>query len=78
MAPIRRRLFLKSSGLALVSFGAVPAVFQRAVLAADGARRRKTVVVVFQRGACDGLNVVVPFGEAAYRSLRPTIGVPAP
>jgi uncharacterized protein (DUF1501 family) len=78
MAPIHRRVFLKSSGLALVSFGAFPAVLQRAVLAADGARRRKTVIVVFQRGACDGLNVVVPFGDAAYRSLRPTIALPSP
>ena len=43
-----------------------------------GARRRKTLVVVFQRGACDGLNTVVPYGEDAYRRLRPTIAIPAP
>jgi uncharacterized protein (DUF1501 family) len=78
MPTTSRRVFLKSSGLALVSFGAVPAVFARAALAADGARRRKTVVVVFQRGACDGLNVVVPYGEASYRALRPTIALPSP
>lgn len=75
---INRRVFLKSSGLALVSFGVMPRAFERAVFAAPVARRRKTVVVVFQRGACDGLNVVVPYGEAAYKSLRPTIAVPAP
>jgi len=75
---LTRRFFLKSSGLALVSFGAVPGVFARAVAAAEGGRRRKTLVVVFQRGACDGLNTVVPFGENAYRQLRPTIAVPAP
>jgi uncharacterized protein (DUF1501 family) len=78
MVATSRRVFLKSSGLAMVSFGAVPAAMARAVGAADGGRRRKTVVVVFQRGACDGLNVVVPYGEANYRALRPTIALPSP
>jgi len=73
-----RRFFLKTSGLALVSFGAVPKVFARAAAAAQGALRKKTLVVAFQRGACDGLNTVVPYGESAYRSLRPSIAVPAP
>jgi uncharacterized protein (DUF1501 family) len=71
-----RRVFLKSSGLALVSFGAVPRVLLRSVYAAEA--RRKTLVVVFQRGACDGLNTVIPYGENAYHKLRPSIGVPAP
>jgi len=75
---LTRRFFLKSSGLALVSFGALPQALVRSVYAADGARRRKTMVVVFQRGACDGLNTVVPYGERAYYSARPTIAVPAP
>jgi uncharacterized protein (DUF1501 family) len=73
-----RRFFLKSSGLALVSFGALPSALVRSVYAADGARRRKTLVVVFQRGACDGLNTVVPHGERAYYSARPTIAIPRP
>ena len=73
-----RRFFLKSSGLALVSFGALPRALVRSVYAADGARRKKTLVVVFQRGACDGLNTVVPHGEKAYYSARPTIAIPAP
>ncbi len=38
----------------------------------------QTLIVVFQRGGCDGLNTVIPFGDAEYYSLRPTIGVPAP
>ena len=42
------------------------------------ARRKKTLVVVFQRGACDGLNTVVPHGEERYRRLRPTIALPVP
>jgi len=74
---LTRRIFLKSSGLALVSFGVAPKVLLRTAYAA-GTRRRKTLVVVFQRGACDGLNVVAPYGEEAYRRLRPTIAIPAP
>lgn len=73
-----RRFFLKASGLAVVSLGAVPRVFLRAAAAAQGAGRRKTLVVAFQRGACDGLNTVVPYGESAYRALRPSIAIPAP
>jgi uncharacterized protein (DUF1501 family) len=75
---LTRRVFLKSSGLALVSFGAVPHFLLRSVRAAEGTRRKKTLVVIFQRGACDGLNTVIPYGEHAYRALRPTIAVPAP
>jgi uncharacterized protein (DUF1501 family) len=75
---LTRRVFLKSSGLALVSFGAVPQFLLRSVRAAEGAKRKKTLVVVFQRGACDGLNTVIPYGEHAYRALRPTIAIPAP
>lgn len=73
-----RRVFLKSSGLALVAFGAAPSSLVRSLYAATGGGGRKTLVVVFQRGACDGLNAVVPYAEDAYRKLRPTIAVPAP
>jgi uncharacterized protein (DUF1501 family) len=73
-----RRVFLKSSGLALVSFGVLPRFLARTALAAGGGARRKTIVVLFQRGACDGLNTVVPYGESAYRSLRPSIAIPPP
>jgi len=73
---ISRRFFLKSSGLALVSFGVAPRVLVRSVFASNSPR--KSLVVVFQRGACDGLNTVVPYGEAGYASLRPTIAIPAP
>ena len=37
-----------------------------------------TLVVVFQRGGCDGLNTVVPYGDADYYKLRPTIGIQPP
>lgn len=35
----------------------------------------KSLIVIFQRGGCDGLNVVVPYGEDAYYRLRPTIAI---
>jgi uncharacterized protein (DUF1501 family) len=38
----------------------------------------KRLVVVFLRGAVDGLNVVVPYSEAAYYMARPTIAIPRP
>lgn len=38
----------------------------------------KTLVVVFQRGGCDGLNTVVPYGDDEYYKLRPTIAIAPP
>jgi uncharacterized protein (DUF1501 family) len=72
---LSRREFLALGGFAAVSLG-LP---RWARAAADGARRSgKTLVVVLQRGAMDGLNVVVPFRDPIYRQARPTIAVPAP
>ena len=74
-----RRFFLKSSGLALVSFGLAPQALVRSVYAASGAQRnRKALVVIFQRGAVDGLNTVIPYADPVYRRLRPTIAIAAP
>ena len=75
---VSRRFFLKSSGLALVAFGAAPRALVRSVYAAEGgARRQKTLVVVFQRGAMDGFNVVASYADPIYRRFRPTIALPA-
>jgi uncharacterized protein (DUF1501 family) len=73
-----RRIFLKSSALAGVVFGAAPRSLMRSVFAAEGARRGKTFVVVFQRGACDALNTVIPYADPAYRKARPSIAIPPP
>jgi len=74
-----RRLFLKHSGLAMFGVGVAPAWLSRAVYAADApSARKKVLVAIFQRGAVDGLNVIVPFGEKRYYELRPTIAIPAP
>ena len=72
-----RRVFLKSSGLAIVAGGFLPNVFVRMAEAGTPAGG-KVLVAVFQRGAVDGLNVVVPFGEKTYYDARPTIAVPPP
>ena len=72
-----RRYFLKSGGIAMVGLSTIPAFLQRAV-AATPAAGKKQLVVIFQRGAADGLNIVVPFAERNYYSLRPTIAIPEP
>src|SRR5918998_1376602 len=82
---MNRRFFLKSGGVALASLGAgvaVPSFLERAVLAQvpQGATggRRKTLVAIFQRGAVDGLNMVVPHGESSYYDYRPAIAIARP
>src|SRR3954454_3269443 len=74
---IDRRFFLKSSGLALVGGSLLPNVFVKMANAAT-TKGTKTLVAIFQRGAVDGLNVIVPYGEQAYYAARPTIAVPRP
>jgi len=74
-----RRIFLRSSALAMVGAGTAPLWLQRALYAANApSPRKKILVAIFQRGAADGLNVVVPHGEKAYYEMRPTIAVPRP
>ena len=74
---ISRRYFIKSGGIAMVGMASLPSFLQRAV-AAVPAPNKKKMVVLFQRGAMDGLNVVVPFAEPNYYRLRPTIAIPEP
>jgi len=71
---IDRRFFLKSSGLALVAGGLLPNVFVKMANAAT-TKGKKTLVAIFQRGAVDGLNVIVPYAEKAYYDARPNIAV---
>ncbi len=74
---ISRRVFLKTSGVALVSLGFAPR-FLAGIAAAERSRKGKILVTIFQRGAADGLNIVVPFGDKSYYDLRPTIAIPPP
>src|SRR5262249_12928230 len=76
---LKRRIFLRNSVLAMVGAGTAPLWLQRALYADDApSPRKKVLVAIFQRGAADGLNVVVPHGAQAYYDLRPTIAVPRP
>jgi uncharacterized protein (DUF1501 family) len=61
----------------MLGFGAMPSFLARAVEATPKPNK-KILVALFQRGAMDGLNVVVPFGEQAYYRMRPTIAIPQP
>ncbi len=82
---MNRRFFLRSGGIALASIGvslSAPSFLERALIAQTRDRlpggRRKTLIAIFQRGAVDGLNMVVPHGEQAYYDLRPGIAIPKP
>lgn len=79
-----RRYFLKTSGIGLASFGFMAAApdflhqFAAAQNAARGFGKKKVLVTIFQRGAVDGLNMLVPHGDSNYYNLRPTIAVAKP
>jgi uncharacterized protein (DUF1501 family) len=74
---ISRRIFLKDGALALVSLGFAPTFLARTV-EGMGAARQKVLIAIFQRGAVDGLNMIVPFGEADYYTARPTLAIAKP
>ena len=81
-----RRVFMKSGAMALVTMGLSPSFLRRTAYGAEllrgaatsGSARGKTLICLFQRGAADALNVVVPHGEAAYYRLRPNIAIARP
>jgi len=78
---MNRRFFLKSGSVALASVGvglSAPGFLERALSQTGKSGRRKTLIAIFQRGAVDGLNVVVPYGESPYYDLRPSISIPKP
>jgi uncharacterized protein (DUF1501 family) len=70
-----RRIFLRNSALAMVGAGSAPLWLQRALYASESPQRKKILVAIFQRGAADGLNIVVPHGDKDYYALRPTIAI---
>ena len=73
-----RRVFLKNGAFAFGSLGFAPSFLSRAAFAAGTSGRPKQLIAIFQRGAVDGLSVVVPFGEAEYYRVRPSIAIPRP
>ncbi len=75
---LTRRDFLKAGGLATAGLAvyAMPSWLRAAALSANS--HDKTLVVLFQRGAADGLNIVVPFADPLYQHARPTISLKEP
>ena len=74
---ITRRIFLRNGALAVVGTAALPGFLARAAYgAAEPGIRTRRLVVIFQRGAADGLNIVVPHAEPSYYAMRPTINIP--
>src|SRR5579864_8403444 len=75
---VSRRIFLKNGAFAMVSLGFAPSFLTRTAYAAGKSGRPKQLIAIFQRGAVDGLSVIVPFGEPAYYQSRPSIAIPRP
>ena len=77
---MNRRFFLHKGALALAGTTAIPQFLMRSVLAQTAGQSagapRQRLVVIFQRGAADGLNVVVPYREKNYYKMRPSIAIP--
>lgn len=77
---MHRRYFVKSGAVALVTMGLSPSFLRRTAFGMElpAAQKGKVLICLFQRGAADALNIVVPFGERAYYEMRPNIAIPSP
>jgi uncharacterized protein (DUF1501 family) len=71
-----RRFFLRNGALAIAGTAAIPSYLVRSVMAETATNPGRRLVVIFQRGAADGLNVVVPYREQNYYAMRPAIAIP--
>src|SRR6516162_2335723 len=74
---MNRRYFLRASATVMAGMGIAPSWLARAASQA-GSNNKKILIAIFQRGAADGLNIVVPHFEQAYYDMRPSIAVPPP
>src|SRR5215469_484364 len=73
---ITRRTFLKGGAMTVIGTAAVPSFLTRAAFGAvSPPGRNKRLVVIFQRGAADGLNIVIPHAESSYYQMRPSIAI---
>ncbi len=73
---LTRRALLKGGACALAAVAAPPRFLARAAAAADA--RKKVLVAVFQRGAVDGLSMIVPHGDRDYAGARASIAIRPP
>jgi len=73
---MNRRFFLHKGALTIAGTAAIPQFLLRSVLAQTAGPPNRRLVVIFQRGAADGLNIVVPYREKDYYTMRPSIAIP--
>jgi len=73
-----RRTFMKSGALALLAMGSVPRFLVRAAHAQGTATHPKILIALFQRGAVDGLTMIVPHGDRDYYGSRSSVAVARP
>jgi uncharacterized protein (DUF1501 family) len=78
MEPCTRRSFMKGGALALFALGGPPRFLVRAAFAEGRATRPKILIAVFQRGAVDGLSMIVPHGDPDYYAARGNIAIARP
>lgn len=75
---IDRRRFLSYASRAALAASATCQAPRWLIQSATAAGTERTLVTVFLRGGCDGLNCVVPYADDDYHRMRPTIRIPAP
>jgi uncharacterized protein (DUF1501 family) len=74
---MNRRNFILQAGM--FSASSAVAIGSHALIARTAtASKAKRLIVIFLRGAVDGLNVVVPYTEPAYYEMRSRIAIPQP
>ena len=73
---LNRREFIRAAATASAKGVLLLSSHSWIARAALGDSSQRRLVVVFLRGAVDGLNVVVPHGDSEYYAARPTIAVP--
>lgn len=72
----RRDFLTMASGIGVAAI--LPTWLPQVVLAQSSNSTRDIIVSVFLSGGTDGMSMVVPFGDAAYYTGRPTIAIPRP
>ncbi|MBW4039649.1 MAG: DUF1501 domain-containing protein [Acidobacteria bacterium] len=75
---ITRRAMMRDGAMALIGTASIPSFLKRTVYASEISPRAKkqVMVVLFQRGAADGLNIVIPHAESYYYKARTSIAIP--
>jgi len=75
-----RRQFMIRYGAGLVGIAGLGAIDVRRLAAAavPATEEPPTLVVLYLRGGADPINSIIPYGDALYKNIRPTIAIPSP